>query len=349
MAVHSRNELILINFVVDSDDSLLSHQADVVRSLAGNFDKVTVITGRKGNFIPPINVHIIDLGWKKDENLRNIIHLYKAFLSVVKPNKSVVFSHMTDVQAAFLSPITWITRTPHYLWYAHKQLSPFLKFAKFFIGGVLTSTTGSCPLSGRKVTVIGQGVDPLIFNSRGRKSGFLDAGIHIGRADPSKNLRKIFEFTVSEHLKNVNFNLLQVGGPSTLEAEAAFGNLCQDFHESISSGVIKLHPSSPRGQVPNLLSSADFFVHAYEGSLDKTLIESTLARLPVITLNQEYHAIFGAWSGDSFPTLQREYEAMKNLGAHCLEAEIERRFKLAESSHSYSHWIEKITKILKMV
>jgi hypothetical protein len=95
------------------------------------------------------------------------------------------------------------------------------------------------------------------------------------------------------------------------------------------------------------MASADFFVHAYEGSLDKTLIESTLVRLPVITLNQEYHAIFGTWSGDKIPTLQSEYQAMRSLGAQVLEAEIDRRFKLAEYSHSYSNWIEKITKILK--
>lgn len=347
MSAHSRTDLILVNFVLDSTNSLLSHQADVVRSLAAKFDKVTVITGNKGQFEPPFNVRVLDLGWEEGNNLRNIFRLYRSFFSVLKPRKSVVFSHMTDVQSAFLSPFTWITQTPHYLWYAHKQFSPYLRFANFFVDGVLTSTLGSCPLSGKRVSVIGQGVDPSVFNLDKRPSGNLNSCVHIGRADPSKNLRKIFEFAVSEHSMNPNFNLIHVGGPSTLKAQLDLESICQDFQNSIDSDVIKLQPSIRRSQVPNFLASADFFVHAYQGSLDKSLVESTLAKVPVITLNQEYHAIFGTWSGEEFPSLQSEYRALKNLGIQCLEHEIERRFKLAEKSHSYRGWIEKIANILQ--
>jgi hypothetical protein len=347
VAKHSRSELILINFVLDSMHPLLAHQADVVSALAPKFNRVTVITGKVGKFEQPSNVDVIDLDWVEGKSFRNVYRLFKSFLSVLRPKESVVFSHMTDVQAAVLSPITRITRTPHYLWYAHKQLSPFLRFASFFIDGVFTSTSGSCPLSGRKVLVIGQGVDSSLFKAETKVTGALDSCIHIGRADPSKNLRELFEFTADERSKNPKFKFTQVGSPSTAEARLNLEMLSKEFLDSILSGAIRLLPSTTRVHVPNLLANTDFFIHAYKGSLDKSLIESTLARVPVLTLNEEYCRIFGTWSDEKMPSLHHEYKALKNRSGESLQAEIERRFKLADESHSFVGWIDKILKILQ--
>lgn len=347
MGNHSRSELILVNFVLDRNNSLLSHQADVVNALAQKFRKITVITGKVGKFDQPSNVEVIDLHWTESKNFRNVFRLYWSFLKVLKPGKSVVLSHMTDVQSAFLSPITWITRSPHYLWYAHKQLSPYLKFASYFVSGILTSTSGSCPLTGEKIKVIGQGVDSRIFRSQSKVPNPLEKCVHIGRADPSKNLRMLFEFAEFEHDINPTFKFIQVGTSSTIAAERSFKNLREDFQDSIHLGFIELQPSVPRDRVPTLLTSADFFVHAYKGSLDKTLIESTFARLPVVTLNQEYQDIFGTWSGEVTPSLQTEYQALKQLTSLSLEQELERRFQIAEESHSFTIWIQKISNILK--
>lgn len=347
MTIQSKNHLVLLNFVLDTDNALLSHQAEVVRSLARSFTKVTVITGQLGKFDRPGNVEIINLQWVEGKNFRNLLRLYKAFFSALKPGGVVVFSHMTDVQSAFLSPITWISGTPHYLWYAHKQLSPYLRFASYFVNGILTSTPGSCPLTGQKIFVIGQGVDSSIFEVRRRLSASLDSCIHIGRADPSKNLNALFDFAEKEHSANPKFRFVQVGEPSTLVSNLEFQKLCREYQSSIDSGVIELRSSKTRSQVPDLLASAEVFVHAYEGSLDKSLIESTLARLPVVTLNAEYHTIFGRWGNSETPTLQNEYEGLRRQSAQSLQQEIERRFKLAVDSHSFSNWIVKITNILE--
>lgn len=332
--------------MLDGNNYLLSHQADVVNALAQKFRKVTVITGGVGKFDQPSNVEVIDLHWTENKKIRNVFRLYRSFLKVFQPSRSVVFSHMTDVQSALLSPITWITRSPHYLWYAHKQLSPYLKFANFFVSGILTSTSGSCPLNGQKIRVVGQGVDPRIFRFQSKISNPLMKCIHIGRADPSKNLRILFEFAKFEHDRNPKFKFRHVGTPSTIAANRKFENLCQDFQDSIREGFITLESSVPRDRVPSLLASSDFFVHAYRGSLDKTLIESTFARLPVVTINQEYQEIFGTWSGEVNPALQTEYQALKQLTSYRLEQEIERRFQIAEKSHSFTSWIEKISNIL---
>lgn len=349
MGSETRSELIVLNFVLDSEHSLLSHQSDVVIALSQRFQKIRVITGNVGKFDRPDNVEIIDLQWAEGKNIRNLFRLYKSFLSVIDPGRTVVFAHMADVQSAFLSPITWITRTPHYLWFAHKHLSPYLKFASYFVSGVLTSTSGSCPLSGEKITVIGQGVDLEIFESQRNVFNPLVKCIHIGRADPSKNLRILFEFAKYQHDLNPSFKLIQVGSPSTITAKVDFKNLCNEFEDTIDSGAIELQSSAPRNRVPGILANADFFVHAYKGSLDKTLIESTLARLPVLTLNREYHEIFGTWSGEGAPTLEQEYQALRKLTSLSLDQEIERRFQIAKESHTFTGWIGKISDILQKI
>ena len=51
---------------------------------------------------------------------------------------------------------------------------------------------------------------------------------------------------------------------------------------------IHISPPVARKNLPDLLNGNDVFIHAFQGSLDKTLIEATLAGLPVITINNEY-------------------------------------------------------------
>ena len=89
------------------------------------------------------------------------------------------------------------------------------------------------------------------------------------------------------------------------------------------------------------------FFHAYIGSLDKTLIESTMCRVPVITINPEYLEIFGTWSNLDEITLVDEYTAMRKLTQVELKAELNRRVELAVQNHSLEHWINLLMEILK--
>ncbi len=44
------------------------------------------------------------------------------------------------------------------------------------------------------------------------------------------------------------------------------------------------------------LQTYDCFIHSFQGSLDKTIVEATFLGLPVITINNEYRNIFGSWN-----------------------------------------------------
>ena len=89
------------------------------------------------------------------------------------------------------------------------------------------------------------------------------------------------------------------------------------------------------------------FFHAYIGSLDKTLVESTMLSVPVVTINPEYIKIFGSWSSSGSVSLDSEYRAMRSLNFTELELELERRHSLALRNHSLTNWINLLSQLLK--
>jgi hypothetical protein len=91
-----------------------------------------------------------------------------------------------------------------------------------------------------------------------------------------------------------------------------------------------------------VLSSFDFFIHAFEGSLDKTLIEATLSGIPVITSNLEYSKDFGSWTGATTLNLVDEYLAITTLTDFEISRELERRYAVAASKHSLTQWTDRL-------
>ena len=50
------NRLLVLNYVMDEENQLLSHQAEIVNLIAQEFDHISVLTGRIGKVVVPSNV-----------------------------------------------------------------------------------------------------------------------------------------------------------------------------------------------------------------------------------------------------------------------------------------------------
>jgi hypothetical protein len=169
---------------MDRNDPLLSHQYEAVFELSKNFETLTVITGKVGLIDSNLTFRIINTNWMPGKRLRNIYNFYlRALPIIVRGNFDSVFFHMTDLQCALLSPLISLRGKRQYLWYAHTYKSKFLIFSSQFVNRVVTSTLGSCPLSGPKVVAIGQAINENQF--RPLPGDKLDTSklIHVGRFD----------------------------------------------------------------------------------------------------------------------------------------------------------------------
>lgn len=341
------DNLLVLNYVMDPAHPALAHQVEVVEKLALKFKSVTVLTGQQ-NWIPSApNIRVFTSNWRPGHDLENILRFYKVFFQLMHDNHFVsVFSHMTSVQSCLIGPYLRLRKINHFLWYAHAQNSFILKLAYSWVTQLITSTTGSCPLSGKKVLYLGQSIDETKFKARSIPNFPLRRFVHVGRADPSKNFNLIIE-TIS-YFRKFNSDLLLefVGSPSGSAQTAELEKLKSFWLAEIDQGWLKFSPAIPRAQVPDLLNKHDVFIHAFKGSLDKTLIESTMTAMPVCSINQEYVNEFGSWG--SIPiTLSGEVDALLKLEGRQLEAEVRRRTIQAINRHSSEVWIEKLERCLR--
>lgn len=343
LSLMENSHLLVINYSMNIDDPLLSHQYDTVICLAQKFRKVTVITGSPQLTECPQNVTVYTTNWRKGEDFKNVFKfLWRAIPILLIGNVNSVFSHMTERHSALISPITSVLRIRHVLWYAHAHLSIYLWLASKFVDVVVTSTSGSCPLKTRKVICIGQAISPLKFEFfESRDYSKLDSMVHIGRLDKSKQIDLLLQVIMDLRDEFPILNLDLIGDASRDSDEWIKKFKSPDF-----SSWLKFKGSIPRQEVAKLLNSYDVFLHAYMGSIDKVLIEATLSGVPVVTSNPEYLNIFGSWEKPKFSSHMEEYRHLRRLSTEKLKSEVLRRKEIAVRDHSLEAWIDKLCSIL---
>jgi hypothetical protein len=145
-----------------------------------------------------------------------------------------------------------------------------------------------------------------------------------------------------------DIKLTIIGNPSDTESLKYKNSLEEKYFEYLHHGVITFQPSVKRTDVGKVLTDFDVFLHAFRGSLDKTLLEATLVGLPVITLNLEYTNNFGAWctNVNNPNILLDELLCLKKMPVENRNERIQQRRALALKEHTLSKWIEKLTDIL---
>lgn len=338
--------LIVFNYAMDLVDPIFSHQSDLIRYLANDFSKVIVITGKVGEYRQEKNVKIVNLHWIPGHNLRNSLSLLISAVPILYKHrkKAVIFSHMTEVQSALIGPLCKLLGVKHILWYAHKSKSLYLKWDHLFVNKILTSTEGSCPIKSSKVIPIGQGIDEKIFTPRIRKDFKTLKLVTYGRFDKSKNINKLVETAITLSKKyNYDVKLLSIGSPTQK-------NLI--YYNHLKAKVknlpwIEFLPSVPRGNLMDKLENYNMFIHAFEGSLDKSLLEATLMGLPVFTTNSEYLREIGSWSKYEYQGegdwLVTEIISFLKLDKKSQYSKISERIEKVIENHNFQSWAKRIS------
>ena len=346
MAYSSR--LLIVNYVMDSEDPLLSHQQEAVYALAKEFEHVTVITGKVGTNKPSSNVEIISAQWNPGQKFRNTLRLLvKSLPLITLGDFNSIFYHMTDLQCAMLSPFARLRRKKQFLWYAHTSKSFFLRWSSLWVNLVITSTPGSCPIKSKKVLPIGQAIDESQFSKLSLEDMNLNKLIHIGRFDKSKRIESLIQAAVQLRDDNKEIELKLVGSPANEESKIWAKDLALKYVNQTELGWLSFESSISRNQFRAKMKDSGCFFHGYIGSLDKTLVESTMLCVPVVTVNPEYIKVFGPWSTLEPVSLISEYRAMRSLSLAELELELNRRNSLALKKHSLTNWINQLSLLLK--
>jgi glycosyltransferase involved in cell wall biosynthesis len=341
------NRLLVINYCMDLEHPVLSHQVQAVNALSTEFDQVIVLTGRLGICEVSPNVKVISTNWIAKQPIRNSVKFLSAAIPIVITKKfNSIFSHMTEVQSALIAPLTRILGVRHYLWYAHTTRSRYLVWCHFWLTGIITSTAGSCPLSGSRIHPIGQAINTADFAIKKYKPKSLLNFIHIGRFDPSKNIENIIQAVESCRELGENLCLTLVGSPSNKIAEINAREITTKYDYAINEGWLKFVDAIPRSHVAKYLQDFDVFIHSYVGSLDKTIVEATMLGVPVVTVNPEYRLVFGGWSSNTNPTLLDEIRGLFSSSRTDVATKLQQRQLLSIKNHSLNNWTVELSRIL---
>jgi glycosyltransferase involved in cell wall biosynthesis len=254
---------------------------------------------------------------------------------------------MTDLQCAVLSPFIRLRGKKQLLWYAHTSKSNYLTWSALWVNSIITSTPGSCPIKSEKVLPIGQAIDESHFTKISLEKLNLNKLIHIGRFDKSKQIEALIQAAIELRRKNNQIELKLVGSPANDESKIWARGLSEKYRSQIELGWLEFEGSISRALLPVKMAKSGCFFHAYIGSLDKTLVESTMLCVPVVTINPEYIKIFGSWSNSRPVSLISEYRALTSLNFADLNLELDRRHSLALKNHSLTNWVNQLSQLLR--
>lgn len=348
--------ILIICYSLNPEHPVFAHQSDIVKRISRFYDRTVVIPILDElPYIHDSRILVLPFGWQHRKKVRNSFRFICLFLrSVINFKPQVIFSHMTNGPSSIVAPITFLMRIPHHLWYAHASLPFSLRVSKTLFTTILSSTRGSCPIKGENVRLIGQGVNHLVFPAREfRNVNKPLRVITVSRVDPPKNIGFLMNFFVNEiRLKVPKSNFRIVGEPTTRYLDYADG-LKSSLIASKLQDCIEFLGSRNKHEISSLLTNSDLFIHAFKGSLDKSLIEATMVGVPVVTLNMEYINEFGSWSSkvptiDDFEFLRIEVESLLRFPSSILKRELNRRSKKAVLQHSLDQWVSKLDLTLKL-
>ena len=336
---------------MDESSQVFSHQIGIVNEIAKYFEKVTVLTGKAGTYKVLPNVEVFTSNWIPGKKIISSLKVVFLFLKLLYQKRfNLVFSHMTSVQSALVSPVTKMLRIKHYLWYTHTSDNLALRVAHKLTNGVLTATAGSCPITGSKIHVVGHSIDISMFKKKIRVDFPISRFIHVGRFDASKNIELIINALKGFREGGQDITFVNIGSPSGKNHDSYYKKIIENSNEGVDKVWLDFKMAIPRYSLSEVIQIQNAFIHAFEGSLDKAVLEATFMGLPVVTINPEYLKIFGSWNLEDKSKnhgLSEELKHLFSLSEVEVLKEVDRRYELAKQDYELVGWGVRVSKILK--
>jgi glycosyltransferase involved in cell wall biosynthesis len=346
--------LVCFVYSLDREDMVFSHQQRVVKELSLRFQPFSIVTRKAADPLDRLELKTYVIRWNENRTLSLAKFIVKSIPLVFHARKQnqILFFLQTDLYAAILSPIAKLIGVKSALWYAHKTESRYLKFARRFVDIIFSANTESITAPESKTKIVGHFVDSAVFPPR---SGSLNNNqlrkfFYVGRCDKAKRIDSLL--TVFENLSNSqqDLELFVMGEPSTESNQAYFDELVSR-NKIWQHSNIKLLGKVSRENLSDLMHELGIMIHATDGSLDKVLIEATLALNPVATCNLGYIREFGSWSSqkgstDDVKKIMEEVFAILSLTPSELSKKLQQRREIALKNHSLVGWTDKVSSIL---
>ena len=331
---NQRVELLFINFKVDSGDPVLGFAPVIIKEFSYEFSTISVLTGFHSGESISNNVKVYSTRWVENQNLRNVFKYYYVLIKLlIRDRPRICYTHQAAPQAVLAAPIFKVMKIKNILWYASVSDSWSIRWANRIVDRLLTSTNLSKPFDSAKYQAIGQAIQTKNIKKKISYSKTLNPKfLNVGRLDPSKEIENILSTLKSEiTLDSFTFNHF---GSSTQNSGRYKRELEFIFSEEISAGKVIFNGGIQYSHLINEYAGYDIFIHSFNGSLDKVLVEALASGLPVVTTNLAFKEIFGSWAEKIDASLSEELECFLELSQEHVNKTLITQMQILKSQHS---------------
>lgn len=337
-------KLLICTQVLDKDDpAYFGFFHGWVAEFAKHCEKVTVICLREGTHVLPDNVRVYSLGKENGRPLFGSAAYAVRFISLawrLRLDYDSVFVHMNPEYLILMGWFWRLRNTTSVLWYLHKSVDLKLRLGTFFADHIVTASKESFHLPSRKVVIVGHGIDPLFDQVRRSKGDRLRI-LTWGRLSPIKRIERMISAVQALDEGGTRVQLTVVGAPAR-PADAAYLQELKSLAQKRPGTVLFLGGVQHR-EIPALLSQADVSLNLSDtGSMDKSVLESLMAGIPVVSSNPAFAEMlkpYGLFVDNDSP------QGLATLSVRATKADIAPLRDMVRREYSLSALIPRILRV----
>lgn len=331
--------LLVFTQALDKNDPILSAYHRLVGEIARNFDSVTAICLKKGEYDLPSNVKVLSLGKEEGGNrlvsrLRYVSRFYRYIFS---ESYDAVFVHMNQ-EYILLGGIFWRLMGKHaYLWRNHHAGSFLTDMAAAFCAKVFCTSKFSFTAKYKKTVLMPVGIDAEFFRKEADSERRAGSMLFLARIAPVKKPHVLVEALKLLDARGARFHADIVGDPLPSDAEY-YEALKRSASGLAEAGNVSFLRGIPNDQTPLAYSSHEIFVNlSSSGMYDKTIFEAMACESLVVATNRNLEGLidprFIAREDDA-EDIAAKLEGLLKLGAAEREAFGRELRRVAETKHS---------------
>ncbi len=294
--------ILIITQKLNRKDGQFAFFHDWINFFAQECTQVIVLPLEKGDYDLPPHVRVISLG--KEEGVSKITYLYRCCKALIqyRNDYDAIFAHMSPIFAIISFPWAKIFRKKIALWYVHKAVTQSLKIAEKCADIIFTATPESFNIASKKVCYVGQSV--MLEKFERRDKDFKLAPVTpepfriacLGRITRIKNIDKVLH-AISLLPQECGVELHCMGAP-VFDADILYQNELKDLAHTLRiENKIVWRGMISYADLPKELHTMHVSVNLCPtGGLDKAVLESMAAQVPIITTNKAFLPYLGSYT-----------------------------------------------------
>jgi glycosyltransferase involved in cell wall biosynthesis len=290
--------LVFVTQTLDAEHPALAQTLDLVGALASRSDELVVLCQSVGAH-PTLAANVRVRVFGRRSRAGRGAAFAGMLAGELRRRPDAVLAHMVPLYVVLAAPIAKPLRIPVALWYTHWHAGRTLRLAERLADVVLSVDARSFPLPSAKVRGIGHAIDVGAFSpAPGRERGERLRLLALGRTARWKGYETMLAALDLATARGVDAEL-EIRGPQLTDDERSH---VEELRRTVAASPVladrvRIEPSRPRGELPDLLREADALLSATQPrggeTLDKVVFEAAACATPVLASNSALHELLG--------------------------------------------------------